>query len=47
MGHSDIAAQIEGFAAEVEAAEALGKPHVFGETNSGERGHLSSAIEQS
>ncbi|KAL2788516.1 hypothetical protein BJX66DRAFT_352655 [Aspergillus keveii] len=38
MGHSDIAAQIEGFAAEVEAAEALGKPHVFGETNSATQG---------
>ncbi|KAJ0414830.1 hypothetical protein BJY00DRAFT_320701 [Aspergillus carlsbadensis] len=38
MGHSEIAAQIEGFAAEVEAAEALGKPHVFGETNSATQG---------
>ncbi|KAL2855385.1 hypothetical protein BJY01DRAFT_257082 [Aspergillus pseudoustus] len=38
MGHSDIASQIEGFAAEISASEALGKPHVFGETNSATQG---------
>ncbi|KAL3466116.1 hypothetical protein BJX64DRAFT_296058 [Aspergillus heterothallicus] len=38
MGHSDIAAQIEGFGGEVSAAAALGKPHVFGETNSATQG---------
>lgn len=35
MGHSDIASEIEEFAAEVTAATAMGKEHVFGETNSG------------
>ncbi|KAJ5557381.1 beta-glucuronidase [Penicillium frequentans] len=34
MGHSDIASEIEEFAAEVAAATAMGKEHVFGETNS-------------
>ncbi|KAJ5638261.1 beta-glucuronidase [Penicillium lividum] len=34
MGHSDIASEIEPFAAEVTAATAKGKEHVFGETNS-------------
>ncbi|KAJ5715869.1 beta-glucuronidase [Penicillium malachiteum] len=34
MGHSDITSEIEPFAAEVSAAVALGKEHVFGETNS-------------
>ncbi|KAL2814146.1 Six-hairpin glycosidase-like protein [Aspergillus granulosus] len=38
MGHSDIASQIAEFAAEISAAEALGKPHVFGETNSATQG---------
>lgn len=36
MSHSAIASQISPFAAEVAAAAAKGKPHVFGETNSGE-----------
>lgn len=35
MGHSDIASQISEFAAEVSAANQNGKPHIFGETNSG------------
>lgn len=35
MGHSDIATQIEPYAAEVSAAAGKGKPHIFGETNSG------------
>jgi hypothetical protein len=35
MSHSGIAAQIAGFRGEVEAANAVGKAHVFGETNSG------------
>ncbi|KAJ5946929.1 beta-glucuronidase [Penicillium verhagenii] len=34
MGHSDIASEIEPFAAEVAAAITKGKEHVFGETNS-------------
>ncbi|KAJ5712399.1 beta-glucuronidase [Penicillium malachiteum] len=34
MGHSDITTEIEPFAAEVAAAVAMGKEHVFGETNS-------------
>lgn len=35
MSHSAIASQIQPFAAEVAAANSKGKPHVFGETNSG------------
>ncbi|KAJ5669430.1 hypothetical protein N7462_010500 [Penicillium macrosclerotiorum] len=35
MGHSDIASQIAEFASEVSAATDEGKPHIFGETNSG------------
>lgn len=35
MSHSAIASQIQPFAAEVSAATAKGKPHIFGETNSG------------
>jgi hypothetical protein len=35
MGHSAIASQIKPYAAEVSAAAAKGKPHIFGETNSG------------
>lgn len=35
MSHSGIASQIAPFAAEVAAAAAAGKPHVFGESNSG------------
>jgi hypothetical protein len=37
MSHSAIASQIKPFAAEVAAAAAKGKPHIFGETNSGKR----------
>jgi hypothetical protein len=37
MSHSAIATQIKPFAAEVAAAAAKGKPHIFGETNSGKR----------
>lgn len=35
MSHSEIASQIQPFAAEVSAATKEGKPHIFGETNSG------------
>jgi hypothetical protein len=35
MGHSDIATQIQPYAAEIATAASKGKPHVFGETNSG------------
>ncbi|KAM5387014.1 hypothetical protein ACJZ2D_000307 [Fusarium nematophilum] len=35
MSHSGIASQIKPFAAEAAAAAAKGRPHVFGETNSG------------
>lgn len=35
MSHSGIASQIAPFAGEVAAAAEAGKPHVFGETNSG------------
>ena len=35
MNHKDIATQIKPYAAEVSAASAKGKPHIFGETNSG------------
>lgn len=35
MGHSDIAKQITPFASEYAAAAAMGKPYIFGETNSG------------
>ena len=35
MGHSEIATQIEPYAAEISSAAAKGKPHIFGETNSG------------
>lgn len=35
MGHSDIASQIEPFFSEVSVAAGEGKPHIFGETNSG------------
>ncbi|KAJ6029472.1 hypothetical protein N7499_000620 [Penicillium canescens] len=38
MGHSAIASQIEPYAAEVSAAAAKGKPHIFGETNSATQG---------
>ncbi|KAL4920604.1 hypothetical protein BDW62DRAFT_198903 [Aspergillus aurantiobrunneus] len=38
MSHSGIASQIAPFAAEVSAAAAAGKPHVFGETNSATQG---------
>ncbi|KAF7523279.1 hypothetical protein PCG10_006683 [Penicillium crustosum] len=38
MGHSDIATQIEPYAAEVSAAAGKGKPHIFGETNSATQG---------
>lgn len=36
MNHASIASEISPFAAEVAAAKAVGKPHVFGETNSGQ-----------
>ena len=36
MSHSEIKTQIKPFAAEAAAAKAHGKPHIFGETNSGE-----------
>lgn len=35
MHHGEIASQISGFAGDVAAARAKGKPHIFGETNSG------------
>ena len=35
MSHSSIASQIQPFAAEVSAAKAKGKAHIFGKTNSG------------
>ena len=35
MSHSGVASQIKPFAAEVSAAKGKGKPHIFGETNSG------------
>lgn len=35
MGHSSIATQIKPYATEVSAAAEKGKPHIFGETNSG------------
>lgn len=35
MGHSDIKSQISGFSSEITAASNMGKPHIFGETNSG------------
>ncbi|KAJ5090785.1 hypothetical protein N7532_009469 [Penicillium argentinense] len=38
MGHSDIASQIEPYAAEISAAANKGKPHIFGETNSATQG---------
>ncbi|KAJ5420584.1 hypothetical protein N7465_003103 [Penicillium sp. CMV-2018d] len=38
MGHSDIATQIEPYAAEVSATAGKGKPHLFGETNSATQG---------
>ncbi|KAL4998650.1 Six-hairpin glycosidase-like protein [Aspergillus recurvatus] len=38
MSHSGIAAQIAEFRGEVEAASAVGKGHVFGETNSATQG---------
>ncbi|KAM0334424.1 hypothetical protein ACHAQA_001450 [Verticillium albo-atrum] len=38
MSHSAINTQIKPFAAEVAAANAKGKPHVFGETNSATQG---------
>ncbi|KAJ5926689.1 hypothetical protein N7516_008462 [Penicillium verrucosum] len=38
MGHSDIATQIEPYAAEISAAAGKGKPHIFGETNSATQG---------
>lgn len=36
MNHSHIAEQIAPFRPEIEAANAVGKPHIVGETNSGE-----------
>ncbi|KAL4930981.1 uncharacterized protein BDV17DRAFT_297481 [Aspergillus undulatus] len=38
MSHAAIATQVEPFRAEIEAANAVGKPHVFGETNSATQG---------
>ncbi|KAJ5871639.1 uncharacterized protein N7529_003992 [Penicillium soppii] len=38
MNHKDIATQIKPYAAEISAASAKGKPHVFGETNSATQG---------
>ena len=35
MGHSNIKSQISGFSSEITAAASQGKPHIFGETNSG------------
>ena len=35
MSHSEIKTQIRPFVAEAAAAKAQGKPHIFGETNSG------------
>jgi hypothetical protein len=35
MGHSSIASQISGYSSEITAATSEGKPHIFGETNSG------------
>lgn len=35
MGHSNIASQISGYSSEITAATSKGKPHIFGETNSG------------
>lgn len=35
MNHAEIATEIKPFAAEVSAARGNGKPHIFGETNSG------------
>jgi hypothetical protein len=35
MGHSSIKSQISGYSAEISAANSKGKPHIFGETNSG------------
>lgn len=35
MGHSNIKSQISGFSSEITAAANVGKPHIFGETNSG------------
>lgn len=37
MNHAQIKTQIEPFAAEAAAAKNQNKPHIFGETNSGER----------
>lgn len=39
MGHSDIKSQISGYASEIAAANSKGKPHIFGETNSGKYDH--------
>lgn len=36
MSHAGIKAQIEPFENEYKAAQALGKPYIFGETNSGQ-----------
>lgn len=38
MGHSNIASQISGYSSEITAAANEGKPHIFGETNSGQSG---------
>ncbi|CRK25637.1 hypothetical protein BN1708_014263 [Verticillium longisporum] len=38
MDHSAIKTQIQPFAAEISAAQAKGKPHIFGETNSATQG---------
>ncbi|CAG8945362.1 unnamed protein product [Penicillium salamii] len=38
MNHKDIATQVKPYAAEISAASAKGKPHVFGETNSATQG---------
>jgi hypothetical protein len=35
MGHSSIKSQISGYSSEISAATDEGKPHIFGETNSG------------
>ncbi|PCG92027.1 Glycoside hydrolase, superfamily [Penicillium occitanis (nom. inval.)] len=38
MGHSNIKSQIRGFSSEITAASNMGKPHIFGETNSATQG---------
>jgi hypothetical protein len=39
MSHNAISSQVAPFAAEISAAAAMGKSHVFGETNSGAANH--------